>query len=83
MSKLEIFTKTKKKIVLASVFLVMKVEKNFQSTFKKTFKRHFDLLLARKGQHHFTLIKDFKIFMYNQTLHRDGNFFSLILVAFF
>ena len=68
----------KKIIVLASVFLVMKVEKNFQSTFKKTFKIHVDLLLVRQGQHNFTLIKDFKISMYNRTLHRDRKFFPNI-----
>ena len=44
----------------------MKIKKNIQSMYQK----HVDLLLMEeKGKKHYVLIKDFKRFMYNHTLH--------------
>ena len=59
------------------MFWVIKIEKNFQSTFQKIFLRHLDLLLTEKEVHsQNAFIKDFNTFMYNQTLHHDRKHFG-------
>ena len=71
-SKLEIFTKLKKKKKKKGLhryllmFLVMKLRKNIKSTFK----RLVDLLLIRgESKRHYVHINDFITFMYDYTLY--------------
>ena len=63
LSKLKIFTKSKKTIVSALVPLVMETKKNVQFMLKNTFKRYADLLLlGEEGKRHYVLIKCFNTF---------------------
>ena len=58
--------------ISAPLFLVKKTEKFPIYVSKTTFKIYVNLLLIeKKGQSHYVLIKDFNIFIYNQTLYRD------------
>ena len=71
--------KLEKEILLASVFLVMKIEKNSQSTFLKILLKEMSkklLFIEKEGQSPFVLIKNFNTFMYSETLHRDRTHFS-------
>ena len=74
LSKLEIFTKLKKKknCISISVFGYKKKEKYPIYVSKNTFKRHVDLLLiGEEGKRHYVLIKDFNTCMYYHILHRE------------
>ena len=74
LSKLEIFTKLKKKknCISISVFGYKKKEKYPIYVSKNTFKRHVDLLLiGEEGKRYYVLIKDFNTCMYDHILHRE------------
>ena len=66
--------KKKKRIPLALAFLIVKIRSNTQHTtsmYQKNFgKKHVHLsLTVEEGKRHCVLIKDFKRFMYDPTLH--------------
>ena len=68
--KLETFTKLKKRILSALLFLVMKIRKNIQPIYQKNKEKHVDLLIiGEEGKRHYVLIKDYNTFIYDHTLH--------------
>ena len=80
-SKLETFTKLKKRIPSLLVFLVMKIKKSIQSMYKKKCceEKHVDLLLiGEEDKRHYVLIKDFNTYfsIYSHSLHRVKQHFS-------
>ena len=74
LSKLEIFTTLRKKIVSATVFFVVRIEKNFHYMLQKILLRDI-LFIEEKGKSDYVLIKYFNTFKFTQTLHRDRKHF--------
>ena len=80
-AKLEIFTKLKRRIPSASVFLVMKIRKNIQLGCQ------INILIYRKqneeSKRTMFFIKDFNPFMYYYTLHRSRKHFCYYCLLIF
>ena len=67
----------------------MKIRKNIQYIYiyiyiyiskKYCAERHINLLLiGEEGKRNYVFIKDFNTFMYDHTLHREKNFFAVIV----
>ena len=80
-SKLEIFTKLKKKeMYRISVFGYENKDKYPIYASINIFQRHVDLsLIGEEYERHYILIKDFNTFMYNHTLSRGRKHFVVIV----
>ena len=77
--------KSKNRTASESMCLVMKMDNHSPFTSpKETFKDQMNLLLITKDEKkHYVLIKDFNVFMYNQSKHKERKHFCMYCLQCF